>query len=461
MHFFRPHLYRWGRILSILLGSIPLLQAQSPSPRNWTSPALIFDNPAHNALDSTSALTVHWLSVDSYVGSQQAALKRNVFSTSLATIVRDQLMGQTASGTGWGEVDFKGPSVSWTLAKDSKIALLTRMRVMGSYTNIDGRLVSEIGEVDKVTKSYPYTIEMTDMHTNATAFSELAVALSKPLYKSERHQLAIGGTFKLVNGSGHTAIQLPSLVGTIDQYRQNDDLVFLSDAQGMVSTHTSGGVFDQFTMGNALQVNKVTGALDIGFQYRRLAVSPNGPQLMIGVAVTDIGVMKFAPSNELSKEYAIDITQDEKLFFNTHFDNADFSKTAEVYERYPEFFTPLTSFSEVYKVRLPTTLKLQLSVDWTDRFSTDMYVRKQLNNSNQLHQLRGLEWISIAPQWKKGHHRLRIPLTYTSAKSGLVGLTYSYKGFWIGSRSLANMIFSSSKVIDFSVGITTSLQVRK
>jgi hypothetical protein len=298
------------------------------------------------------------------------------------------------------------------------------------------------------------------MKTNIAAFSEIAVGIAKPIVKTKQHQLAAGITLKMLRSSGHSSIIIPKLEGTVDKYQNNEDLIYLTEATGQVNTFTSGAVFGSFTAKNLLSSSYTTLGVDLGIQYELQPEMTSYPNLTVGISVTDIGALKFTPQTALSQSYTMTIAVPEKLFFNTHFDNADFSKSAEVLEQYPEFFTSQDRYEHTYKVYLPTSLKLHLRTQLTTSFAASIDINKGLVSSSKSY-MNALEWARIIPEWNSKAHTLYAPFSYTSTKKGIVGIVYNYKGLMLGSHSLVSALFSSNRNLDFFIGIAGQIPSRQ
>jgi hypothetical protein len=232
------------------------------------------------------------------------------------------------------------------------------MRIHANYGHVDGRLLSEIGEITKVEQSYPYRLpQIANMQTSIAAFSDVGASFSYQLANTGQHRLSVGGTVKYINGISHTSIDVSELTGTI---RLNSDHVsYITAATGTVSTLTAGKLFDQFSIGNLMKPGKASVGADLGLSYSYHPAPGDPWKFRFGVSVTDIGKVRYKADSAYSKSYDIDIASDKRLYFNGSFNNSLFSRASRVFDSYPRYFTRTGRKTETYSVSLPTMLHVQ------------------------------------------------------------------------------------------------------
>jgi len=435
-------------------------RAQVSAPFQSVYPGGLFDNPAGYALDTSRMIRYQIMSFGMGAGTSDGNLKLTALKGPAARMIREHLIPAQTDLNAWGGADVKGPGIVLPMKKNLKLSILTRMRVLGNINGLDGRLISEIGEYDKIPKTYPYTVQVQDMHTRLFGFSEVAAGLSGKLLSKGNHRIGWGALFKLLMASGHTAMQFDNLTGDIHNTPGFDDVVYLSNAEGRVRTRTAGVLFDDFSIGRLLTGGKPSAGMDLGLQYAFYQEGAELPLLQAGISVTDIGTLKYTPQNDLAKEYQIGISTEERLYFNNHFDNADFSKTAEVYDRYPEFFTPVTDETADYRVTLPTALKLQAKAQLTGTFSLAADASVNLAGKNNWIGMQNTEWVRMVPQWNYRNASWVAPVTFSTYQRVSSGLGFRYKGFMVGSNGLFTSLLTEARTFDFYLGISGRISHR-
>ncbi len=452
------------RDILLLLLTVALVlpaRAQLSVPFYDRYPGGLFDNPAAMSDDTSRAIQWQLVSFQAGLGTSDGNLRLTKLKGPLARMIREHLIPEKENLQGWGSADLRGPAVVLPLKNQLKLSVLTRMRVTGNFHGMDGRLISEIGEYEKTLKANPYSVGINDMHTGVAGFSELAVGLSKPLVKSGRHQLGGGVILKLLTASGHSGMLLSNLQGEIYRNESYADLVYMSPATGNVHTRTSGSLFYDFSLGKLMATGKSSIGADLGVKYTLFHQDTEKALLEIGVAVTDIGSLRYQPEVSLSKGYEINISGEERLYFNNHFNNADFSKTAEIYDRYPEFFTSVSEETAIYSVALPTAFKIQAQAYFTDVFSLGADASLNLHRRHSWARLQNPEWVRLMPQWSIGNTTWTVPVTYSTYQSVNSGIGFRYKGIMLGSNSLFSSLISNAKVFDFYLGVSGQINSRR
>lgn len=412
-----------------------------------------FQNPAFLDTDGKK-WCLNLMAVSASATSNTASIHFRDFGKSGADFLRTDIMGTSSISSGVGSLDLKTPSFAIRASDRLTVALNTRTRIHANYADVDGRLLSEIGEITKVEQSYPYRLpQIANMRTSIAAFSEVGLSLSYELVQKAQHRIRIGGNLKLINGIAHTAIDVSDLAGTI---RLNSDQVsFITAATGTVSTLSAGELFNKFSIVNLFQADKLSMGGDIGLSYSYQPSVDEPWKFRFGVSVTDIGSIRYKADSAYSKSYDIDIATDKRLYFNGSFNNALFSRASRVFEKYPQYFTPTNRSNKVYSVALPTMLHIQadyrLSQTWVINAGTGFNLR-QKDSSHELHQL---PYIAIVPAWVKNGTVLSLPFAYQKYAGLTSGLALRHKGFTIGSNSILSAIFGG-KQIDLRLGYLIS-----
>lgn len=449
--------FRNSLLIFVTAAWVMTAQAQFSLPFSATHPGELLDNPAAFSLDTSRKIRYQIMTVQVGAGTSAGNLQMTEFSGPIVKIVREQLIPPKTAISGWGGADLRGPSVIFPLNNNLKISVLTRMRMMGNFNNLDGRLISEIGEYEKIAKTYPYTVNVPNMYTSLVGFSEFALGISKEFVINNNHRLGGGVNIKLLSASGHIGMQFNQLSGEIYQTAGFNDVVYLSNASGNVQTRTSGFLFEDFSAGRLLGGGRISTGIDFGLKYSLTQADGKRPVFEAGIAVTDIGNLKYTPRNLLSKEYKVSISSDERLYFNNHFDNAELSKTAEVYERYPEFFMEESSEMSDYGIALPSAIKLQLKAHLNENISLGADGSMNLSGKRSWDKLQNTQWVRLIPQWNKQHISLLAPVSFSTYRNFSLGFGLRYKGLIFGSNSLFSSLLTNTRTIDCYLGFSGTI----
>lgn len=412
-----------------------------------------FRNPALLETEG-GAWSVNIVQLRGWATSNTASIHIGDLGKSPADFLRSDILGTSSISTGVGGLDIKGPSVAFRAGKRLTLGFSTRMRIHANYGHVDGRLLSEIGEITKVEQSYPYRLpQIARMQTSIAAFTDLGATFSYELARNENHRLNAGGTLKYINGVAHTSIDVSELTGLI---RLNSDRVsFITGATGTVSTRTAGKLFDHFSLGNLIKPRNAGVGADLGISYSYYAATGQPWKFRLGVSVTDIGKIRYKADSAFSKSYKIDIESDERLYFNHSFNNSLFSRTSRVFDSYPQYFERAGHNGGTYSVALPTMLHIQADYRFSPRWLVNAAAGVSLNARNDLYKLYQVPYFALSPSWVKGSAIVSLPLAYQEYAGFTAGAALRYKGFTIGSNSLLSAI-AGGKQLDFYLGFIIS-----
>ncbi|ACT91322.1 hypothetical protein Dfer_0050 [Dyadobacter fermentans DSM 18053] len=393
-----------------------------------------------------SRWNVNVFSLDYNLSSNTADIQlKSIFKLS-ADLLRSDVLGTSKISTGAGALDLRGPSFSYRISNRLVVGLTTRARLHANYWEVDGRLVSEIGELTKVIHEYPYVLPRAEnSKANITMFSELGAVAAYEFKSNEFHSWTIGGTLKYVNGIANTTLETAQLEGIIKSTPTQTS--YLTDATGSVTARTSGNFFGDATFGNLVGFQRASIAADLGLTYA-FRKSRNLPiNFVLGISVTDIGKASYRADSSFSKSYDVHISPSQQLYFNNNFANSSFSQTTRVFDKYPRFFSRKAVDTGKYDISLPTMLRLQASYFGLRRLSLTSELAVSLNSGKNLNKLYPVNLISVTPTFHRDREiSISLPISYQQYGGGNVGLMFRYRGFFIGSNSLVSAIVKSRQV---------------
>lgn len=419
------------------------------------NPAYFYANPAAKHLPEN-----HWLvspiRTNGMITSNTGEISLNDIFHVNANFLRQNVLGTKGLSTGSANVNIAGASVSYGIAKDWTISISTDMRMHANYWNTNGRLVSEIGEVVKVPQEYPYEIQREDMKMTAAAFSSISFSTSYNIFKNTNHSLFAGLTTSVINGVAHTSIDVGELSGVIK--RINSYLTSLTSASGKVNTVTSGDLFSDFNFENLFRVRKKSLGSSLGIQYEYRRHRGDEPAFVASVSLSDIGKVRYVANPQFSKGYRISIPPTGGLYFNNNFKNSNFSRTAYVFDKYPEFFENLGSTSSSYQINLPTTLSI-----FTDtRLDKNLFLSVASNIpttvDDQVTHLHNFAELYVSPRFQRKNIVLSIPFHYQIISGLNAGLGIGYHGFFLGSDSVIRNVFKNGRQLEIFMGYSFGIR---
>ncbi|WP_439584270.1 hypothetical protein [Dyadobacter bucti] len=409
-------------------------------------------HPAGFQISNETGWSANVLSVNVWTSSNTASLS---LSHILARedFLRKNVLGFSDVSSGYAGFDVRGPALGMRIGQGTSIAMSTRGRAFVNFSDLNGRLISEIGEKVKVRHEYPYEIELADdMLVNTSVLTDVSLTISQILLETDKHQLRGGLSVKYINGVANSSLEVSGLTGVINTKKVNKKNVsYLSNAFGQVNTRTAGNLLADFSLKNFFQPRKGTFGADFGLSYEYFE-NPGGPaRFSLMVSLTDLGNVRYRADSTYSKSYDIGISSDDGLNFNNNFDNS-FSTTTEVFEKYPEFFSQTSVATESYKVSLPSMLRFKLNYMFKGGFNTMADLAMNVRKTDIIKRAENIAYVSIAPGWSKKHIGISLPVSLQKFSGFNAGGSFRYKGFFIGSNSILSAMIASRQ-IDGYIGL--------
>lgn len=436
---------------------------------NYTGVNSVFFNPA-NIADSRYRWDVNLVSVSALGGNNQASFKlKNLSESFNADSLENQLYGRNAGATsGLMSVNLIGPSFMFNATKKTAIAITTRGRVMANVQDVDGTLLQQIIDGYTSDAGLPYTITAAkNMRLNMNAWSEFGASLGQVLIDKQEHFLKGGITLKYLAGVGNTYLQLKDFTTTINEDNASED-AYLSNTTGRIGTGFGGASFDDFEVDDLTAFDSKGFGVDIGFVYEfrpdhakhrkgdnyEWRRDENKYKLRVGVAILDIGSLKYKRDNTRSGAYDMGITGAER-FYLSQLSNVDLDDYKTFFDSRPQYFTPVPGSTESdYKVGLPTTL--QLDVDYhlhrgfyisaAGQFSLVSSDSKPYNSQYQ-------NAFTLTPRYETPKFGCYLPINYNELTKLNAGLSLRFGPLFVGSGSVLTALVGESKQADVHVGI--------
>ena len=434
---------------------------------NYTGVNGVFFNPA-NIADSRYRFDFNLFSMNSFVGNNQASFNvKNSLNTFDTDTLSNQIFGKNAgSSSGIISLDLHGPSLMFNTGKKVAVALTTRGRIMSNIVDVDGRLIDKIVNDVNGSADLPYTISSSNnMRMNVNAWTEFGLSLGGILADRNIHFLKGGVTLKYLAGVGNGYMNVDNLNGTIE-WDQNNTEPYLANTTGRLALGFGGiNIADISRTEFTTQSSGFGG--DIGFVYEfrpdyedyKLQSNSwrrdmNKYKLKIGVALLDVGGIRYDKDMQRSGAYSLNITGSERFYLDK-LANASPDDFKDTLNSMPQFFTPDNSNSETsYMVSLPTTLHVDVDYHLSRGFYVNVATQFALtDNRTKTYNSHYYHAFTITPRFEGRALGIYLPVNYNELTSFNAGLSLRLGPVFVGSGSLFTALFGESKQADFHFGL--------
>jgi hypothetical protein len=319
-----------------------------------------------------------------------------------------------------------------------------------NFIDFDGPLVKQLEDDSNGDISFPYTISSTaDMKFKANAWSELGLSVARILSDKGNHFFKAGATLKYLSGAGNGFVNISQLKGTLNKDLLGD--VYLSNGSGRIAMGFGGVELSNFEAGRLFEFKNAGFGADLGavYEYRQDKNGKNNYKFKAGLALLDLGSVKYEKDVRRSGAYRIDITGNERFSLDQLQEIDSFNS---VFKSNPQYFTPETSnTANTYKVSLPTTLQFEFDYNIKKHLFASLGVYLPLNNDNDYNPISYTN-ITVTPRYESKSFGVSIPLNYNSLSKMNAGLSLRLGPLFIGSGSVLSALVGSSKQADVYVG---------
>lgn len=389
------------------------------------------------------------------IGNNNASFGlKNLSDLTDGNSLSDQLIGDGAKASNalFG-ADIKPLSILIGLNRKSGIALTTRGRVLLNATDLDGTLAKQIAdESDK--SSFPYSINSNkDMRVTANAWSEVGLTYGYVLMDKGKHFIKAGVTAKYLAGAANAYVNINKLKATLSQDPITDN-VYLENATGSLELGTAGVSLDNFDAAELTSFKSTGFGADLGLIYEYRPKGTKNYKLKLGLALTDLGSIKYEKNLANSGGYKIDITGTEKLDLE-ELGNQPIDDIKTYLDGKPNFFTPQNSSGNNYSVSLPTMLNFDIDYKLTGKLYINGATQMNLASSSQNKAFNNTYYNSytVTPRIETKAFGLFVPLTYSALTEMNAGAAVKIGPLFLGSGSILTAMFDKSKQADFFFGI--------
>ncbi|HVK46709.1 MAG TPA: DUF5723 family protein [Pseudobacter sp.] len=435
---------------------------------NYTGVNGVFFNPA-NAADSRSRWDINLFSIDGFVGNNQNSLSfKDITKSSFNS---DSLKSKLLSGGGnnlnaMARVDILGPSVLFNAGARTGIALTTRARIFGNARDMNGPLARAVIDAGEANANYPFNFSESKSILNSAAWTEIGASVGQILTRDKSHHFVkVGLTVKYLAGVADAYLRRENFNGTV---ANGGSGTYLTNATGRVYLNTTEANFKDYDFGDFFKFNGhgIGGDVGLVYEYRpNLDYSKyeddrfaNKYKVKVGVALLDVGEIKFNKSGNQSGVYSMNIPNGQQFLLN-QFKDKSVSEYKSILDASP-YFTPDANVDEKYKVSLPTSI--QINVDYLIAKGFYANANAQITTS-KTGNLNLFAWNSytVTPRWEVSKFGVALPINYSELTQWNAGISLRAGPVFLGSGSLFTAIFDKTKQADLHVGIRFGLQAKK
>lgn len=454
---------------ALLLAALqPALAQDFPGFRagNYTGVNGVFFNPAAIA-DSRYRFDFNLISVSTMVGNNKASFNLNNLAESFDGDKLEQEFIGTAAGlsSGFVSVDVHGPSLMFNAGKKASVALTTRMRTIANIIDIDGSLANQLMNDQDGAITYPYAVSSNaNMRLKVNAWTEFGASYAQVLKDDGAHFLKGGLTLKYLAGAGNGYVNMQNLNGTL--YEDATGETYLANTTGRIDIGFGGVTVSDIKPDHFTKMQSTGFGTDLGMVYEfrpdhqayktgdagKWQRDRNKYLFKIGVALLDIGKIKYERDLSRSGGYDAAITGTERLYTSELADR-EIEEYKDYFNAHPEYFTPVAgSSASQYKVSLPTSLQLDLDYHLHRGFYAQLAAQLPLAKDD-VFSSRNYTSITFTPRYEGRAIGLYLPVNYNSLTKLNAGVSLRMGPLFIGSGSLLTAVLGESKQADVHVGL--------
>ncbi len=440
---------------------------------NYTGVNGVFYNPA-NISDSKYKFDVNIFSIHVFAGNDQASLGVKDLSKSFNAddLKRILFGGANPNQNSLINTDIYGPSVMFNLNRRMAMAITTRSRVFSNAKNIDGALAHSFLDGGSASSDvrYPAAFNANNSVINAAGWSEVGLSYSTVLTKEKSvHFMKAGVSVKYLAGTANSYLNMKNINGTI----ANDPIngTYLTNTTGTLDINATNSNFSNYTIKDFFNFSGHGVGTDVGlvYEYRPASMTKGNEQyeddrfankykFKAGLALLDIGTIKFNRDPNSSASYAVNIPAGQQ-FLISKFKDQSVSSYTRILDT-SEYFTRVATIGNKYNVVLPTTMQLNVDYSVTNNIYINAGAQFAFSEKKNLN-LYAYNVFSITPRFENKTFTAALPVSYSKLTDLTVGLALRAGPVFIGSGSVFSALIGKSKQVDAHIGLRIGIKHKK
>lgn len=431
---------------------------------NYTGVNGVFFNPA-NIADSRYAFDLNLFSLSTALANNKASFSLKNLSESFNLDSLQQRVFSRNSGTssGFTNIDVHGPSFMFNTGKKTAIAVTSRVRGMININDLDGGLVQPLLNNFTQNPSLPYNIASTkNMYIAANVWSEFGLSIGRVLSDKGKHFFKGGVSLKYLAGAANGYVSINKFNGTLNADAQG---TYITNASSHISSGFGGVRLSGFKAGQLTQMKSTGFGADIGFVYEfrpgyekfqdnqtgNWKNNMNKYKLKIGIALLDIGSIKYDKDVQRSGGYNMNIAAGEQ-FYLQQLQQVNIDDYKSFFSNHPNYFTPDAGNAQTsYKVALPTTLQADADYHLHKGFYINLAGQLAFSNSKPFNS-NYQNSICLTPRFEGKGIGLYLPVSYNALSNFNAGVSLRLGPMFVGSSSLLTALTGKSKQADIYIG---------
>lgn len=355
------------------------------------------------------------------------------------------------------DVEILGPAFAFKMNKWA-FAVSSAAKIRANIVDVDVNLGNALANSD-----YDPTLGATiraryNQRLSATSWGEIGFSAAREIYDSEEHTLSGGLTFKLLFPGSYANAGVNKFRGTISENENGDQI--LDDADASLNFAYSGSLaegFDDSSNFTGFFAGGLNGlATDIGVNYRWKDVdstSTTGYRLNAGLAVRNLGSMKFKDDNNVSNSYDLNVpdeAQGQGLNLSEIEDAENFEEVEQILVE--SGYAQIIQSNKDFKVKMPAVIAAYADVKLHRRWYATGYFQQKLNEDGSNDQITVQNMISLTPRYSTGFFEAYTPLAHNEISGFTAGIGLRLGGFFMGSGSVLSAVISETNQADFYFG---------
>lgn len=297
-----------------------------------------------------------------------------------------------------------------------------------------------------------------NQRVNGTVWGEIAATAAMSLVNTKMHKFNVGITGKLLFPGSFANMGMDKFSGTVSRIGTT---AYLTNTQASLNFAYSGELGNSFTQFDNYRQSAI-GALngfgvDVGINYQWRDTPPENPKknqnrykLNLGMAIRNVGAMKFKNSDNQSTNYTLSIQGSQSLNLN-QFENVESVKDIETILLNSGYLTKTTGTKD-FKVQLPATLALYGDVKVISKLYVSAYLQQRLKAPDSNDQIAVQNHFTVTPHLNLGFFEFFVPFTQNEIAGFNTGLGIRAGGFYLGSGTGITALLNDSKQVDVYMG---------
>ena len=287
---------------------------------------------------------------------------------------------------------------------------------------------------------------------NAASWGEIGLTLARELYDTEKYKVSAGTNIRLLFPSSFTNFGADKFNGTI--VNTAGDLS-LTDTQTNLNIAYSGPIADGFTDANNFNDFFSSGingyAIDLGVNFKIKADdNPKDYRFNSGMSIKNIGSMTFKSDNNISNDYALNISNTQFLDLN-QFEGVDNAQDIEQILLASGYLTK-TNDQKDFTIKLPTLFTAYADLKVAKRFYVSAFTQQKLVDDSENDFSTTQNSITLTPRFSGENYEIYVPLSDNEISGFTGGFGFRVGGFFMGSGSILTAMIDDTKQADVYLG---------